>query len=86
MTPKELMMIVEAYNHRQQIEQRNLITNAYLSAAWHRAQRMPRLSEILNKIKPKEPPKPQTPEEMLAIAKRLHFAITREGKEDGRQS
>lgn len=79
MTPRELMLIVEEYNHRQQSERNNLITNAYLSAIWQRAKKMPRLSEVLSKSTPKKPTQPQTPEQMLQIAKMLHYSMTGEG-------
>lgn len=71
LTPRELMLIVEAHNEKRQQERADMLTQAYLTAAWQRAKRMPKLEKVLESLKPKEPKRAQTPEEMLAFAKRF---------------
>lgn len=79
MTPRELMLIVEEYNHRLLQKREDMIIQAYFTAAWHRARRMPRLKKVLEDIRDKTIPKAQTPEQMLQIVKKLHSAMTKGG-------
>ncbi|WP_147433380.1 hypothetical protein [Paenibacillus ginsengarvi] len=72
MTPRELTLHVEAYNERRQIEREDIIRQAYYTAAWQRGKKMPKLEKVLESIRPKQEQRPQTPEEMLAVAMRLH--------------
>lgn len=70
MTPRELMLAVEALNIKIQYEQKNLVTQAYLTAAWYRSKKMPTLNRLLADIEPKkrEPLASQTDKQMLAAA------------------
>lgn len=74
MTPRELTLYVDEHNARiereYEREQRNLLTQAYLTAAWQRANRMPKLEKVLSELKPKQDTtnQPQTDEQMFAAA------------------
>jgi len=74
MTPYELMLAVEEYQDRMRIEQETRIVQAYLTAAWQRSKRMPALKKALSEMRPKEQPRRQTPEEMLAVMMQIHRA------------
>jgi len=65
-------MMVEEYNHREEMLQDRAITAAYLAAAWQRAKKMPPLQSVLQRNKPKEP---QTPQQMLAMIQVMHAAM-----------
>jgi len=82
MTPHELMLRVEAYNENMAIQYRQMLTQAYLTAYWHRVKRMPQLKKVLDEVKVRRQ-KQQTPEEMFAIVKSLNKQLSREGKRDG---
>lgn len=61
-------MYIEAYSDRQIAEGKERLTMAYLTAAWSRANKLPKLEQILKKMdKASKPDKEQTPEEMLAM-------------------
>lgn len=77
-TPRELTFIIEMHQTKRQQDRTDMITQAYLTAAWQRAKKMPSLKKALEITKPKETNRAQTPEEMLAIAKRMHAEITKE--------
>ncbi|WP_139787115.1 hypothetical protein [Cohnella massiliensis] len=70
-------MLVDEYNHRQQAAKEESLTYAYYTAAWQRSKKMPPLKKVLENSRPKESQMPQTPEQMLAVVKRMHQAITR---------
>lgn len=82
------MLCVEEYNERLRfeylIEQRKLVTQAYLTAAWQRANKMPPLRRVLADLEPKEKPRlePMTDTQMLAAALRWQKQFERgeEGK------
>lgn len=82
MTPRELMLQIEAYNESMAIQYRQMLTHAYLTAAWQRSKRMPPLKKVLDEVKVRRQ-KPQTPEEMFAIVKSLNKQLSREGERDG---
>lgn len=63
MTPRILNVYINAYNKRVNEENQNLITHAYLVAAWTRAKKLPDKNKILNATK--EKPKKMTDEEMF---------------------
>jgi hypothetical protein len=58
---------VDAYQKKVKNDYDNQITIAYLTAYWHRVERMPKLKDIL-----KQEPKEQTPDQMLAEIKKLN--------------
>jgi hypothetical protein len=63
------MLIAENYNYLRQQQREDMLTQAYLTAAWSRTQkRLPSLKQILEDSKPK---KPQTDEQMLDVVKLL---------------
>jgi hypothetical protein len=70
LTPRELSVLVEAFEEKSKREQEAQLTTAYLTAYWHRVKKMPSLKEVLG-IKKKEKRK-QTAEEMLETVKRLN--------------
>lgn len=70
MTPHELMLRVEAHNENMATQYRQMLTQAYFTAYWQRVKRMPSLKKVLEQVKVGRP-KPQTPEEMLAVVKSL---------------
>jgi hypothetical protein len=74
MTPYELMLAVEEYQDRMRIEHELMVMQAYLTAAWQRSKRMPKLADVLRKTQPKGPQHQQTPEEMLAVMMQFHRA------------
>ncbi|WP_019534208.1 hypothetical protein [Paenibacillus ginsengihumi] len=83
-TPHELMLAVEAYNDRRQQEREQMLTQAYLTAAWQRTRKLPKLKKVLEDSRPRAAAKVQTPEQMLAITKMIHRALTeRRGKNGG---
>ena len=78
MTPYELMLAVEEYQDRMRIENEARIVQAYMTAAWQRAKRMPSLKKVLRDVQPKQV-KQQSPEEMLAVIIQMHKAMERGG-------
>lgn len=70
MTPKVLNIYIKAANQKLNTDYKNLLTQAYLIAAWTRAKRLPNLNKILDEPKPKS--KIMTAEEMLAQVQRLN--------------
>ena len=55
MTPKETFAVIEAYFWRQQQQQRQQITMAWLTAGLSRTKRMPELSRLLMSKKAQQP-------------------------------
>jgi lipase chaperone LimK len=78
MTPYELMLAVEEYQDRMRIEHEARIVQAYMTAAWQRAKRMPSLRQVLRDVQPKQV-KQQSPEEMLAVIIQMHKALEKGG-------
>lgn len=73
------MLHVEEYNELLKFEQRNLITQAYLTASWQRVKKMPRLRQVLADLEPKkEQPKPQSDKQLLAAALQWQKRFERE--------
>jgi len=77
LTPHELMLILEAHNERLQHQREDMLTQAWLTASWQRARRMPPLRQVLEQSRPRHT-KPQTPEQMLTVVKRLQAKYERE--------
>jgi type IV secretory pathway component VirB8 len=67
MTPFEFGLHIENYNRKTERESKEKITLAYMTAYWHRVEKMPSLQSILEPDKPK-----QNEEEMLAEIKKLN--------------
>lgn len=82
MTPYELMLAVEEYQDRMRIEHEARIVQAYMTAAWQRAKRMPSLKKVLRDAQPKQPMKQQSPEEMLAVIIQMHKALEKGGDQN----
>lgn len=75
--PSELMIHIEEYNRRKEINSDEAFALAYYNAAWHRMKRMPKLEKLMkdreNARKEQQRQKrPQTAEDMLAMAMRLN--------------
>ena len=73
MTPTELFLHLEAWNDERETQLEAGITNAYLTAAWGHAARMPSLNSVLSSIRRKKNLQPDD------IAKRRadHEALTK---------
>jgi hypothetical protein len=69
-TPYEFTFYVQAFIDEMKQKQEDWITQAYLTAYWHRVKKMPNLKEILGK-KPQE----QTPNQMLEEIKKLNASM-----------
>lgn len=63
---------MKGFNEIEQYRNEQSITQAYMTAAWQRSKKMPKLSEVLKKVKPK---KPMTSEQMLDEIKKLNAAF-----------
>jgi len=72
MTPRELMLVLDAYKWRLEQEYERDLSLAYLNAAWHRSKKMPRFETITRR---KQQEKAQTPEQMLAMVQAMHAAM-----------
>lgn len=70
-TPKELIIKLEAYKIKMKREEDSNIYNAYLAAYWQRIKRMPNIKDVLN---PKKESKPSN-EEMLQEVKRINALL-----------
>lgn len=77
MTPHELRLAADAERHRRKSDYALAVTQAYYTAAWLRSSKMPRLNEMLRKLQPKEPLKPQTPEEQFKQMMLWHARLDR---------
>ena len=72
MTPRELFLVVEAYNAQRELTRRDMVTQAYLMAAWSRASKLPKLESILKKSESVQTPKrAKSAEEMLQFVKMI---------------
>lgn len=49
MTPYELTIYIDAWNEKEKQEDERYIVSAWLSAAWYRCEKLPKLSEILGR-------------------------------------
>lgn len=78
MTPYELNVYIEEFYHNKEIESKNDITIAYMTAYWHRVKKMPDLNKLLDRKAPVK--KQQTDENMLATIRALNAALG--GKEE----
>jgi len=80
MTPRELWLHIQEYNEKRRQELEFAIVHAYNTARFYRAKKLPSLKTVLEDMrKNQQPERAQTPEEMLAFAKR--FMANLEGKE-----
>jgi hypothetical protein len=79
LTPRELMLILEAYNEKEQQKREESLTAAYMSAYFQRVKRMPSLKQVLEDSRPRRSV-PQTPDQMLAAVKMLQAQF---GGEEG---
>lgn len=70
MTPYELSLHVNAYNQNKKADHESRITQAYLTAAWQRAKKMPKLEKVL-----KPTPKQMTADQMLKVVEGLNRAV-----------
>jgi len=70
LTPHELMLVLDAHNERLQHQREDMLTQAWLTASWQRARRMPALRQVLEQSRPRHT-KPQTPEQILTVVKHL---------------
>ena len=73
LTPRELTVLVDAYEIEEKLQHEKDMAVAYLTAYWHRVKKMPSLKEVLGIKKPAK--RTQTPEEMLETVKRLNEAF-----------
>lgn len=78
MTPYELSLYVKAYNRDKKAEQEAQITQAYLTAAWQRASKMPKLENVL---KAKSKKKQMTDKQLFNMVRALNAAFGGEVKE-----
>jgi len=72
MTPRELMLTVDAHRWRLEQEYERDLSLAYLNAAWYRSKKMPRFETITRR---KQQDVAQTPEQMLAMVQAMHAAM-----------
>jgi len=80
MTPRELQLYVDDYKERIRQEQEARIVQAYHTARFYRAKKMPALKKVLESMREKQQSeRAQSPTEMLAFAKT--FMERYEGKE-----
>ena len=77
LTPRELFLIVDNYNEQRQQLREDYMTQAYLTAHWQRAKRMPSLKKVLEDAKPKNL-EPQSDDQMFAAVKGIHAKLVRE--------
>lgn len=68
------MLVVEDYNEKRQLQREDAVTQAYYTAAFQRMGKVPKLERVLEGMRPKKKARQQTPEEMLAMAKRFNSA------------
>jgi len=73
MTPRELDLAVEAYNHKLQYEREQAIIQAYYTAIWARwVKKPPKIMQILEKLRPRKQVQKMSPEQWLQVLKRRH--------------
>ncbi|TLN02801.1 phage tail assembly chaperone [bacterium] len=71
MTPAELIIYAEATNEKEKDRFKQIITGAWLSAAYARAKKIPELNEVMRKLDRRE----MTDEELLEQIKALNAAL-----------
>jgi hypothetical protein len=71
------MLILEAHNEQLQRQREDLLTQAWLTANWQRARRLPPLRQVLEQLRPRRT-QPQSDDQMLAVVKRLQVSFERE--------
>jgi hypothetical protein len=84
LTPRELFYIAEAHREKMQVEREQRLVQAYQTAVFYRARKLPSLRRLLERMRAAEhgPERAQTSEQMLAFAKRYMANLERlEGKE-----
>ena len=84
LTPRELYYVAEAFREKLQDDREQRLVQAYQTAVFYRAKRLPSLRRIIERMRAAEhgPKRAQTPEQMLAFAKRYMANLERlEGKE-----
>lgn len=69
MTPYELTIYVEAFTDKLKFEAKERITQSWMTAAFYRSKKMPKLEKLLKDMDGKQA---QTPEDMLEVVKRLN--------------
>ncbi len=76
LTPRELNILVENYLKREEEKTKELVSHAYYTAAFQRAKKLPKLKELLKKLKPKKVTANRTDdkEELKEIAKKKGLA------------
>jgi hypothetical protein len=83
MTPRELQLHVDEYRERIKREREMAIVQAYHTALFYRAKRLPSLEAVLERInrqfEERRPKRDQTPEEMFAFM--MQFAQQYQGEE-----
>jgi len=77
LTPHVLMLILDAHNEELQRKRDDLLTQAWLTANWQRAGRLPPLRQVLEQSRPRRM-QPQSDDQMLAVVKRLQASFERE--------
>ncbi len=65
LTLKELYYYIEGYNERLREQQEMIITNAWLTAGWGKAKKIPSLSSVLSK------PVEQSESQQMAMARQI---------------
>lgn len=65
MTPYELSLVVSGYTKRKKQEAKDQLSNAWMTAYFHRVKKMPELAKLLKDLDKPPKPKKQTPEDML---------------------
>lgn len=68
----EFNLLLEVYVEKEDKKTENMITMAWLTANYTRADKFPSLQEVLGKTKKQEP---QTTEQMMAIAQLMNAAF-----------
>lgn len=75
MTPSELFLYSEGYAEKTKEANKLALTQAYATAVWSRAKKMPKLETILKGLDKKPRKKKQTAEEILETIKVLNTAF-----------
>lgn len=77
MTPRELWLYVENHKAQQQQDFEHAIIHAYHTAMFYRTKKIPSLKTVLSGIRKKQSERAQSPDEMLAFAKRFMTNLER---------
>jgi hypothetical protein len=75
MTPLELFLYSEGYAEKEKEANKLALTQAYASAVWSRAKKIPKLETILKGMDKKPKKKKQSAEELLETIKALNIAF-----------